>query len=90
MVDLPLVRTADINLAATLLVLGFAIDGTDNRNPKKVFFYFKRTQKLEEVIDRYWRGDLKVEPKEFGYAKREIMTRIKENENHQKRQPNQR
>lgn len=81
--SLPLVKTSDINLAATLLVLGFAIDGTDTNNPKKVFFYFKETQKLKEAIDKYWRGDQRVNPKNFAYARKEIMVRIHENEDSQ-------
>lgn len=76
--DLPLIRTSDINLATSLLCCGFNIDGIDNHDPDKVFFLFRRTQQVEEIIDLYWRGDLKVNPKEFANNRREIMSRIHE------------
>jgi hypothetical protein len=76
--DLPLIKTADINLAASLLCFGFNVDGIDNHNLQKVYFLFRRTEQIENIIDLYWRGDLKVNPKEFANARREIMARIHE------------
>ena len=76
--DLPLIRTSDINLASSLLCSGFNIDGIDKHEIKRIFFLFRRTPQLDEIIDLYWRGDLKVNPKEFANARREIMARIHE------------
>lgn len=76
--DLPLIRTSDIELASTLLCCGYNVDGIDNTNPRKIFFLFKRTEKIEQLVDLYWRGELKVEPKEFASSRREIMARIHE------------
>ena len=70
-----LIKTSDANLATTLLTLGFTIDGTDTV-ASKTTFYFIQNDQLTMAIDRYWRGELLVDPKAFGSYRREIMTRI--------------
>jgi len=70
-----LIKTSDANLATTLLTLGFTIEGTDT-TANKTTFYFIQNDQLTQSIDRYWRGELLVDPKSFGAYRREIMTRI--------------
>ena len=82
--DINLVKTPDVNLATTLLCLGFSIEGIDDINPQKVFFYFRENDQLNLTINRYWKGDLLVDPKMMGSCRREVMTRLHDN---QKREP---
>lgn len=74
--DKPLVKISDINLASTLLTLGFNILGTDDLDPTRVYFYFDDTQAVKETIDLYWRNELKVNPQSFSYSRREVLSRI--------------
>jgi len=73
---LPLVQTSDINLASSLLCVGFEIMGIDNRNPKRATFYFKRTPQLLQKIESYWNKDLKVNPLDLFHSRKEILGRI--------------
>jgi len=76
--DLSLTKTSDINLAAALLCLGYDVKGIDNRNPSRVYFFFFESPELAAAIDDYWRGDLRVDPKELANSRRELLTRIRE------------
>ena len=74
--DKPLIQISDINLASALLTLGFNILGTDDLNPKQVYFYFDDTQAIKETIDLYWRNELKVNPQAMAYSRREILSLV--------------
>jgi hypothetical protein len=73
------IKTSDLNLAATLLALGFIIPAIDyvDPNSKKMEFYFDKEPKVEKAMQDYWNKALKVEPTELFNARREILTRIK-------------
>ena len=74
--QLEVIKTSDFTLASTLLCLGFDILGIDKTNLKRVIFYYKRTSDLEVAIQDF-RGDrVKVNPKDFVYAQREIKEQI--------------
>ncbi len=75
---IPFIKTPDTNLAATLLTLGYYVDGIDNSNPKKVIFYFVKTPQLVEHIQLYWKDKLEVNPRDLALARREILSRIYE------------
>jgi len=75
---IPLIKTPDTNLAATLLTLGYYIDGMDNSNPKKVIFYFVKTPQLVAHIEAYWKDELNVNPRDLAYARKEILARLHE------------
>lgn len=85
--DIDLLETTDLTLASTLLTLGFDIMGINNQNPKRVVFYFKKTDALDGVIEAYWRKDIKVNPLELSKSRGEVLTRI--HESPQERQPNE-
>ena len=74
--EIILFKTADINLASALLAAGFAVDTTDNSNPKRIYFFFEKNEQLEQAVDNYWRGELKVDAKDIGLCRRELMSRI--------------
>ena len=77
--DINMVKTPDIWLATTLLCLGFSVEGIDNINPQKVFFYFRENDQLNKTINMYWRNELLVNPKMMGSCRHELMTRIHDN-----------
>ena len=79
--EVPFLKVSDLNLASVLLVLNFAIDGTDNHNPKKIYFYFIQTPELEAVVEQYWKNELTINPRSLEYARREILNMIHEHEN---------
>lgn len=56
--------TSDLCLSA-LLSLYFPLDCINKINPHKAQFLFKRTPELEKVIESYWKGQLKIEPRTY-------------------------
>jgi len=74
--EMDVIKTSDFTLASTLLCLGFDIIGIDKTNPKRVVFYYRKTSDLEVVIDKFWKDEVKVNPKDFVYSQREIRARI--------------
>lgn len=69
--------THDMALA-TAISLYFPIDAIDNRDPNKVEFQFQRSKELEQVIESYWRNELRVSPQDYFYQLRSLKTRIRE------------
>ena len=53
-------ETYDIQCAAVLLCCNFELLSLDKTQPKKVKFIFKRKEKLDELINKFWSDQLKV------------------------------
>ncbi len=70
-------RTADLALAAVIL-LSYPLEAIDRpSDTKKAYFLFKREKELDELIESYWRGgELKVEPQAYFNALRVIKARL--------------
>lgn len=68
-------RTADLALA-TAISLFYSLEAIDRQNPRKAQFLFKRNIELDELIESYWRGELKVEPQAYFNALRIIKARL--------------
>lgn len=68
-------KTSDLGLA-TALSLNFSIRLIDNSNPRKVVFMFLITPVLTDFIDKYWRGEISVEPQAFFSQIKNLKTRI--------------
>jgi len=68
-------RTADLALA-TAISLFYPIEAIDRQNPRKAQFLFKREGGLDELIESYWRGELKVEPQAYFNQLRIIKARL--------------
>lgn len=68
-------RTADLALTAALCVLGFSAD-VERNNPNRVIFIFKNHDNLADVIGKYWRSELSVEPQAYFNQLKIIKTRI--------------
>jgi hypothetical protein len=68
-------RTSDLALATTISLF-YPIEAIDKQNPHKAYFIFKREEGLDELIEKYWRGELRVEPKTFFNQLRVIKARL--------------
>jgi hypothetical protein len=71
--------TSDLALA-TVISLQFPIGKLDKKNPKKVLFYFEKDKegKIDDLIEKYWKKMIKVEPQSFFYQIRTIKNIIYE------------
>lgn len=70
--------TFDLALAATIS-LWYPLEALDRtQNPHKVLFLFKRDENLDQLIEGYWRGELKVNPQNYFNALKNIKARLYE------------
>jgi len=68
-------RTADISLA-TAIALTYPIEAIDRQNPRKAEFLFKKQDGLSELIEKYWRGELRVDPNLYFQQLRIVKARL--------------
>jgi len=68
-------KCSDLSLATTIS-LHFPIEAIDRQNPRKAEFLFARNQELDNLVESYWRGELRVEPQNFFNQLRIIKTRL--------------
>jgi hypothetical protein len=73
-------QTSDINLAATLVTIGFTIETINPMNPNRVMLYFDDTEELRKAVENYWNDKLTVVPREFINNRRDLMSRVKQGE----------
>ncbi len=71
--------SSDLSLIATASLF-FPILDIDKTNPRKAEFVFKRTQKLDDLIDRYWKKELLVEPRQYFDQLKSLKARLYANE----------
>lgn len=69
--------TQDI-YTATVLSLFFPIDSFDFSDPKKILFLWKRDQALDDVLEAYYRKELKLEPQAVLHQYKDLRTRLYE------------
>lgn len=55
-------KTSDLACSATLTLFGFPIERIERVNPRKALFVFRKNPKLDEILNKYWKRQLKVEP----------------------------
>lgn len=69
--------TADLSLAA-VINLWFPLDSVNKLDNKKFEFLFYRNSEIDKIVDAYWRGELKVEPKQYFATLKILKSRIYE------------
>lgn len=69
--------TSDLALAAALSLF-CPVDSIDRQNPHKAFFLFKKDKTLEELIEAYWKGEIKVNPSTYFNQLKIIKARLYE------------
>jgi hypothetical protein len=67
--------TSDLALA-TALSLWFPVEAIDKTNPHKAIFLFKRNEELDQLLEAFWRRELKVEPQAYFNQLKAIKSRL--------------
>lgn len=68
-------QTSDLALATTIS-LWCPVEAIDKTDPHKAIFLFKRDQNLDQIIESYWRGELKVSPAVYFNQLKAIKARL--------------
>lgn len=68
-------QTSDIALA-TIVSLSFPLVRITPQSNSKSLFVFERSKELEKLIEDYWSGTLKIEPKVYFNQLKTIKTRL--------------
>ena len=68
-------KTADLGLATTISLF-YPIKDIDRTNPGKVHFLFEHNKKLNNLIEDYWQGKIKVEPATYFSQLRNVKARL--------------
>ena len=69
-------RTADLALAAALCVSRFAVEHVERESQRRLVFVFERNERLSEAVDKYWRGELLVDPQTYFNQLKVLKARI--------------
>ena len=67
--------TSDLALV-TAISLWYPIDTIDRTNPRKAIFLFKRDSNFDQLVESYWRGELKVRPSVYFNQLKMVKTRL--------------
>lgn len=69
--------TSDLALCCAISLF-FPIEAIDRQNPHKAQFLFKRNGQLDQLIETYWKGELKVNPATYFQQLKIIKARLYE------------
>ena len=69
-------RTSDLALATAISVLGVAIEAMQQTDSERMNFIFAKSDKLTDIVNRFWRGELLVEPQSYFNQLKVLKTRI--------------
>ena len=67
--------TVDLSLA-TAISLFFPISDISKQNPHRAEFIFIRSSQLDELVSKYWKKELLVEPRQFFDQLKAIKTQL--------------
>ena len=75
-------RTTEFPLAVCALIFGETIEAFDRDadNPSKITFVFLRSEELTEIVEKFWKKELKIEPTAFYNFSRELKSRMRASE----------
>ena len=68
-------RTADLALASAIFLF-YPLETLDKQNPRKAQFLFRHSEGLNQIVEQFWKGELKVEPQAYFNALRIIKARL--------------
>ncbi len=69
-------RTSDLALATAISVLGIAIEAMQQSDGERMNFIFAKSEKLQDIVNRFWRGELLIEPQSYFNQLKVFKTRI--------------
>lgn len=67
--------TPDLALAAAIS-LWYPIEAIDKANPSKALFLFKRDESLNQLIETFWKQELRIEPQAYFNQLKVIKSRL--------------
>lgn len=72
--------TTDLGQAGTAVTLGYSVDhlAREKDDRKKIVFAFKRVPGLDQIMEGYWNGSIKVRPQDFYNNLKMLKNRIKQ------------
>lgn len=68
-------QTSDFPLATTLVALGFKMEYID-KSSERAEFCFNRVDGLDEVVQWFWRDEVRIEPKLFCMNQKILKSRL--------------
>ena len=71
--------TSDLSLCTTLS-LHCSIERINRSNPRRAVFVFKKTKKLDELVNAYYRDEIRISPQAYFNQLRVIKARLYANE----------
>ena len=69
-------KTSDLALATAISVLGVAIEAMQQTDGERMNFIFAKSERLTDIVNRFWRGELLVEPQAYFNQLKVLKTRI--------------
>lgn len=69
-------RTSDLALATAISVFGIAIEALQQSEGQRQVFIFATSDKLTDIVNRYWRGELLIEPQAYFNQLKVLKARI--------------
>jgi len=69
-------KTSDLALATAISVLGVAIEAMQQTDSERMNFIFAKSEKLQDIVNKFWRGELLVEPQSYFNQLKVLKTRI--------------
>ncbi len=70
--------SSDLSLV-TAISLFYPFEAIDRGNPRKAQFIFIRNSQLDELVEKYWKKELRIEPRQFFDQLKAIKTQLYSN-----------
>jgi hypothetical protein len=74
--QIQLYRVTDLGLASTLSALNYDVVTIEEESHNRRAFMFADTEDLQDSIQKYWKGELRIEPQKLLSSFRTIKARI--------------
>ncbi len=68
--------TSDLGLASALSCLGYKTIGIERHDPRRVVFCFAQDQGINDAIQGYWNGSLRLPPQALFLHQKSLKQRI--------------
>jgi hypothetical protein len=67
--------THDLALAATISIW-FPLQLLVKTNPHRAMFIFNRSKELDELVEKYWKKELRIEPRQYFDQLKSVKARL--------------
>lgn len=69
-------ETSDLIICCVLQYFGSSLIDVSKANPRRCIFHIKRKKNTDQILEKFYQGDLLVEPKLFASIQKETKGRI--------------